>query len=405
MEIYHTKKGKRREKRMSPGSIASLYKSLLSNMKKSLETIVIQFFNENYVNNRNYINTLMVETEVLKKDLMKISSNVKKDFYLLLNKVNSAFDLNKFVLNLSKQINEKHINEQYDQLQECVKQLLDNNNTTHDELIHVYKLISDYNLSYIRTSDTKITKETSLSTNSFLYQKSRDIMNNNNINNNQKELLLESFILSYEKEFTLNMIKNMGNTVADYKLLTKLFKHSSPNFITRIKHFVEKYKLRNYEIFAKYKDDLSKLGDHLALALFIVIDYNLLVNIIFSKVVRLIGLTGGITQTDLLNAMCDEMLITFKYNMKNVNLNDEDKEIVDYIADKLHELPLESKYKFADLLLEFIFDEFDYIFDKYSVYKHNMHYIYITIKPEYLAILTSSIFNPIKLPMIVEPKI
>jgi DNA-directed RNA polymerase len=51
-----------------------------------------------------------------------------------------------------------------------------------------------------------------------------------------------------------------------------------------------------------------------------------------------------------------------------------------------------------------ILEEFNYIFEKNSIFENNDHYIYISIKPQYLAVLTGSIFNPIRLPMICKPK-
>ena len=104
------------------------------------------------------------------------------------------------------------------------------------------------------------------------------------------------------------------------------------------------------------------------------------------------------------------MLIVFKYNLKKIddstlnNYNQEEQEIIMLIKNKFNELPIETKYKFGDLLLELILDEFKYIFTKKSIFNKNEHHIYISITPEYLAILTGSIFNPVRLPMINPPK-
>ena len=200
----------------------------------------------------------------------------------------------------------------------------------------------------------------------------------------------------------------MDSNVADYKLLTRIYKHSTPQFKKRIQVFIENNKKNNYNSYFKDKENISKLGDHLALALFLTIDTDQLVNIIFSKVVRLIGLSGGITQNELLANLSEEMFIVFKYNVSDNNLLNklarEEYSLVNDITNKLNEFPLESRYKFGDLLLELILDEFNYIFTKNSIIEDKEHRIYISIKPEYLAILTGSIFNPIKLPMITKPK-
>ena len=280
--------------------------------------------------------------------------------------------------------------------------------TTHDQLINIYKYIQNYHISYVRINDYNLSRENALSLNSFLFIKCREIISDERIRPDQKQVLLENFILNYEKEFTLNIIKTMDSNVADYKLLTRIYKHSTPQFKKRIQVFIENNKKNNYNSYFKDKENISKLGDHLALALFLTIDTDQLVNIIFSKVVRLIGLSGGITQNELLANLSEEMFIVFKYNVSDNNLLNklarEEYSLVNDITNKLNEFPLESRYKFGDLLLELILDEFNYIFTKNSIIEDKEHRIYISIKPEYLAILTGSIFNPIKLPMITKPK-
>ncbi|OSX56101.1 hypothetical protein POSPLADRAFT_1087357, partial [Postia placenta MAD-698-R-SB12] len=253
-------------------------------------------------------------------------------------------------------------------------------------------------------------RENSLSSNSYLYIKCREIINNEGISSDKKQLMLENFILNYEKEFTYHIIKNMDSSLNDFKLLTRIYKHSTPQFRDRIHIFIENNRKRNYEAYLKNKNDISKLDQQLALVLFISIDTDQLINMLFSKVVRFIGLSGGITQNELLGNLSEEMLILLKYNIKKnnkflENLSEQEINIIKDIEEKLDVLPHETKYKFGSLLLELILDEFDYIFTKNSIFEKNEHYIYISIKPNYLAILTSSIFNPIKIPMIAKPKL
>ena len=80
----------------------------------------------------------------------------------------------------------------------------------------------------------------------------------------------------------VNTIKNINNNIEDYKLLTRIYKHSTPQFIERIQTFVNNNKLKNYETYFKNKENISKLGDNIALALFISINTDQLVNIIFN---------------------------------------------------------------------------------------------------------------------------
>jgi len=290
--------------------------------------------------------------------------------------------------------------------------------TSHDELISILDLINKSYIDYIRFDDNNISRarESTFTNNSFLYLKCREIINSKDIKPEKRQLILEKFILNYEKEFTLNIIKKMDSNVKDYKLLTRIYKHSTPQFKDRIQAFIDNNKKRNFEVYFKNKDNLSKVGEHLALALFLIIKPDQLINIIFSKVIRLIASNGGLTQNELLVSLSDEMLITFKYNFKSDNVEDEEinnifenlseleREVVLEINEKIESIPIESKFKFGDLLLELVLDEFNYMFVKSNIFENKQHYIYITIKPEYLNILAGSIFNPIKLPMITKPK-
>lgn len=201
--------------------------------------------------------------------------------------------------------------------------------------------------------------------------------------------------------------------INDYKLLTRIYKHSTPQFKDRVNSFIENNRKRKYDILLKNKNDITKLGDKLVVALYLCVNTDQLINIIFSKVVRFIGLSGGITQNELLVNLSNEMLITLKYILKNNNLILENKfsneEIniineVKNILDLEGDLPFESKYNLGNLILELILDEFNYIFGRNKIIENNNTYVYIYIKHEYLNILTGSIFNNIKLPMISVPK-
>ena len=64
-------------------------------------------------------------------------------------------------------------------------------------------------MKYVRINDLSLRREDNLSLNSFLYIKCREIISDERINLEHKQTLLENFILSYEKEFTFNIIKNI----------------------------------------------------------------------------------------------------------------------------------------------------------------------------------------------------
>ena len=404
-ETYKIKKGETRVKRMSPGKILSGYKDILNDMIDELKLIIINYYNEIYYKEKESL--LKNKKNVIKK-IDILNNNIKKDFNIIYDNVSDAFDINQFIINISQNLNEKNINEQYNNFIEFFENIIKYNNTTHDELIQIYELMNKKN-NYIRINEQELSRENNLSSNSSLYLKCREIINNEKINSASKQLMLENFILNYEKEFTLHIIKNMSSSLNDFKLLTRIYKHSTPQFRERIQTFIENNKKRNYETYLKNINNISKLDEHVALVLFMTIDTDQLINILFSKVVRFIGLSGGITQNELLGNLSEEMLILLRYNITNnnkilENLSEQDLNIIKDIECKLDNLPHETKYKFGSLLLELILDEFDYIFTKNSIYENNEHYIFISIKPNYLAILTSSIFNPIKLPMIAPPE-
>jgi hypothetical protein len=59
----------------------------------------------------------------------------------------------------------------------------------------------------------------------------------------------------------------------------------------------------------------------------------------------------------------------------------------------------------AHTLFTFLEEEFGYILEKYNIIENSNNYIYYKVKDEYIKILSKSVFMPIKLPMLCEPKI
>jgi hypothetical protein len=85
-------------------------------------------------------------------------------------------------------------------------------------------------------------------------------------------------------------------------------------------------------------------------------------------------------------------------------LNPLEKEVLKIIFSKLDNITVENKFQFGFLILEFVMSEFDYMFNKHNIYDNNEQTIILTIKQEYLAVLSASVFNPIRLPMVSKPK-
>jgi len=201
----------------------------------------------------------------------------------------------------------------------------------------------------------------------------------------------------------------MGEDLTDYKLLTRIFKHSTPAFNSRVEAFIKNNKLREFELYNKNKESISEYGNHVGLALFLLVRQDQLINILFSKIIRIIGMSGGIKQTDFISNLSKELLILLKYNFnKKENLDKLDvleKEVVTNICTKLDSITVENQFQFGILITEFIMSEFEYIFVKHNVYENTENTLFINIKQEYLAVLAASVFNPIRLPMVSNPKL
>nr|QWO71450.1 RNA polymerase [Lyophyllum shimeji] len=401
-ETYKIKKGETRKKRMRTGSIIQGYREILAESYNELKNIIL-----NFILDKENLGNLIKEKDKILNELEDTNIKINRDFNILLRNVYNVLDINKFVYNLSRNLSDKNIFEQSQALRKYLQGMLTTENITHDELININNLLNNFNINYLRRDDNTLKRENTLSLNSFLYVKCKEIINNNNISIENRQILLESFILSYEKEFTLNIIKNMKNNIKDFKLITRIYKHSTPQFVNRINSLIEDFKKRNFDLYHKSMADPGKLGDILVLGLFISNKPEELTNIILSKVVRLVGLSGGIKQTDLLAMISEELFITLKYSLKNKDnkVSDLELEIIKDIQDKLDFVTVESKFRFGNFLIDFIFEEFSYIFSKINYYEGGEQYIYITITAEYLSVLSASLFNPIKLPMIAMPKI
>jgi hypothetical protein len=386
---------------LRPGAINSDIKFELIQIKSYLENIL-----------SNSLLTLTAKTnqsENLKNKITQITSDFyelyKNDYNYLYKNYIEGLNLRVFLDNISKDLSDSNINSKYDQLIKFIQNI----DMSMDDLYYATNL---FNTTFTLDSFKISERINTLNINSDFIIKCNEIINDKKVlDNGVKQLMLEKFILGYEKEFILNLIHNLDNNIKNYKLLARIYKHSTPHFENRIESIIRQHLIRNSELYNSNKKDLNKIGDNLALSLFIVLDVKDIINILFSKVIRLISTTNGIKQTQLINQLGDEMFITFKFNsdlvkLKN-KLSEEELIIVTEVKKglELRNLPIDSKIQFGQLLLDLLMDEFSYIFERIMIYDNNESNIYISITKEYLRILSSIIFNPIKLPMIVEPKI
>ena len=344
-------------------------------------------------------------TENLKSKVKDITDKYTelfhKDYIHLLDNYSKALNITEFFYEISRDLSEENIDLKYNKFIEYIYKT----NMSIDDLYYasrLFKTISSEDFYLENRQDT-------LKIDSGFYIKCREIICDSSITDtHQKQLILERFILTYEKEFILNLINNIDHSINNYKLLSRIYRHSTPHFNNRIEAIIRQHLNRNLELYQKNINDYGKLGDNLALALFLVIDVKDIGNILFSKVIKIIGNNHGIKQTQLIGQLADEMCITFKYNSDLNKLQNElsiDKlTIVKEVKEKFNNLPVESKLQFGLLLLELLMSEFSYIFERVIINENNESHIYITISKEYLAVLSSVMFNPIKLPMLTTPK-
>jgi hypothetical protein len=404
MESYRTKHKGERKKRISLGQVMSGYKGIIMKYHKSCSDKIVNFIIED--SNKIEVKELLDITDVVKEDIYNYQNKLYKDHKILVKELNFIFDSYKLIYDLAKNLNSKHLKNKSDKFMDVIMKNMGNKN--HDELFRINKIIVDFNKGHGNIKSAQATKESLLSDKSYIFTKAKEILLEKGIDAESKQILLETFILKNEKEYVLNLIKNMDGDLSDFKLLTRIYKHSTPGYISRVEAFINNNSIREFELYNKEKDNMNKYGNQIALALFLLIKPEQLISIIFSKIIRLIGMSGGIKQTDFLDNLSKELIITLKYNSnKKENLdklNPSEKAVVLSICQKLDSITVDSKFQFGILIMEFIMSEFDYIFVKHNIYENKENHIFLNIKQEYLAVLAGSVFNPIRLPMVAKPK-
>lgn len=299
--------------------------------------------------------------------------------------------------------------------------VLNNNND-----IDMYTISNELNelLNRYGLPDFTLTERVnSLSTNSDFFIFCRCILNDNLCDPYKKQLMLEYFILDYEKKFCNNILKTLegGSDLKNHKIWATLFKDKTNKFKKRLDTIIHNYTSNNYSLYRKQRDMVNKSHFKLILALCLSIDSEALVNIILAKAIRIVNFSGGIKQTDFVSSLAHELLITFKYEIKKKDKNSEDlfvnkearilneikEENRDIILDayyNLNSFSNESNLEFGHFFYCLLLEEFNHIFIARNLYMYNENNIYILIRNEYIPILVRTMFNPIRIPMIVTPK-
>ena len=273
---------------LNPGGINSNIKFRLIEMKSNLEILI-----------KNSIITINSDTtNDLKSKVESITDNYTetftKDYNYLISNYTKALNIMEFLYDISKDLSDNNINSKYDKFIEYIY----HSNMTIDDLYYATNL---FNTSISTEGISTSPRQNALNIDSNFFVQCNKIVSDSNIkDNNQKQLILEKFILTYEKEFILNLINNIDHSINNYKLLSRIYRHSTPNFNNRIEGIIRQHLNRNLELYYKNINDYGKLGDNLALALFLVIDVKDISNILFSKVIKIIGSNHGIKQTQLI---------------------------------------------------------------------------------------------------------
>nr|QWO71452.1 RNA polymerase [Calocybe cyanea] len=390
-----TKKNKVKTVRVRPGEINSVIKFSLKNIKLDLEDLI-----------KNALLIGVEDTKLLenlKSDVERVNKEkedfINNDYKYLLENFGKASNLIEFLYDISKDLSDENIGHKHTKIMDYIF----NAGMNIDDLYYFTNLFHS-----IKFDSNLTERQNVLSIDSNFFVKCKDIIYDEKIKDNkQKQLILERFILSYEKEFISNLINNIDNSLNNYKLISRIYKHSTPHFNNRIEAIIKNHLNRNLELYNKNKNNHGKIGDNLALALFLVLEVKDISNILFSKVIRIIANSGGIKQTQLIGQLADEMCIVFKHNSNLDTLKDKltiDKlTIIKEVKDSFDSLPLDSKLQFGILLYELLMNEFSYIFKIIKIYEDYESHLYVTISKEYIAVLSRVIFNPIKLPMLCEP--
>jgi hypothetical protein len=395
----NTRKKKNKEVRIKPGEKNSSIKYFLKNMKLRLEEYIV----ENLIEKSVVDNEKLIESINLRRN--EIEKQIALDLIMLKNNFYKAYDYLEFITSISKDITNKNIDGKINKFKEYVTDLLES--STHDEIFYLTKFLSVDRQEEIK--GLEFNRIDNLNLNNYFYVHCREILDLKDVDNVKKQFLLENFILNYEKEFTLNLIKNINTDKANFKLIQRIYKHSTPNFINRINIILNNY-MKKYK---ENKDDMSKEGENLSLALFLVIKGEELTNILFSKVIKLIAAySDGITQTQLISDLAFEMIIIFKVNssssaIEGKSFSEKEIEIIRNVRTRIINgvISTDNKFTFGHLLYKLLLDEFNYIFKVVNTTENKETRTYVTINKEYINILSSSLFNPIKLPMICCPKL
>jgi DNA-directed RNA polymerase len=384
----------------------------LRELEIDLKSCIVEILKKN----RTELSNIEEKLGLMQEQVVRI---VREDHKTLISNFYKATGILDTISEISKDLSMNNVQSKSEKLRKYIEHIF--NFYDNEELFYVIKLLdrkdsidrfmeTGKNLKWGNGSEnTNISRWNNLNLDSYFYSRCRDILSLN-VGNEEKQLFLENFILKYEKEFTLNLIRNLASDKTQFKLIHRIYKHSTPSFIQRMNTIVKNNIDKQRSNIKKNLKDLNKTGDYLGIALFLVMNGQDLSNILFSKVLKLVGgYSEGITQTQLIGELANEMFIVFKRNstdsaLAKLRLSKEKVELVKEIRSMEEVIGNDILFQFGHLIYSLFIEEFNYIFNVISITENNDKKLYVTIHKEYIQILASCMFNPIKLPMICTPK-
>ena len=165
IERYKIKKGENRQRRMRVGLIVQGYINILSEIENSLESLINEYLLNNISNN-----DLSSNAEIIKKNTSDYNNNVIKDYKKIYKDITSVIELNKFILDISTNLTEKHQEKQHTKIMNYISNFLTVDKSL-DDLHNMYKFFSKNNS--IKSNDIDNSKENYLGTNSNFYENQR----------------------------------------------------------------------------------------------------------------------------------------------------------------------------------------------------------------------------------------
>ena len=176
-------------------------------------------------------------------NIAEISQNYQENYSADVNYVINFYVKTMKIIDLFSEIS-RDLSES--NLQSKLDLFIDNIYASTQSLDDLYYVAELFNQGSVN-DEIKITERiNTLNTDSNFFIKCNEIITNKKIESeDQKQLLLENFILSYEREFINNLIYNVDLNINNYKLLARIYRHSTPHFNNRIDSIIKQNLRKN----------------------------------------------------------------------------------------------------------------------------------------------------------------